>query len=72
MATISRGRIFICYRRRDARDLAGRIYDSLVTQFGEDDIFMDVDAIEPGLDFVQEITKAVASCDVLLAVIGHR
>src|SRR5215211_6655907 len=72
MATISRGRIFICYRRRDARDLAGRIYDSLVTQFGEDDIFMDVDAIEPGLDFVQELTKAVASCDVLLAVIGHR
>lgn len=72
MATISRGRIFICYRRRDTRDLAGRICDSLIAHFGEDDIFMDVDAIEPGLDFANEITKAVASCDVLLAVIGEK
>jgi WD40 repeat protein len=72
MVTISRGRIFICYRRRDTRDLAGRISDSLITHFGEDDIFMDVDAIEPGLDFASEITKAVASCDILLAVIGPR
>jgi WD40 repeat protein len=72
MATISRGRIFICYRRRDTRDLAGRIGDSLIAHFGEDDIFMDVDAIEPGLDFASEISKAVASCDVLLAVIGDK
>jgi TIR domain len=72
MVTISRGRIFISYRRRDARDLAGRISDSLITHFGEDDIFMDIDAIEPGLDFASEITKAVASCDILLAVIGPR
>jgi WD40 repeat protein len=72
MVIISRGRIFICYRRRDTRDLAGRLGDSLVAHFGEDDIFMDVDAIEPGLDFANEITKAVASCDVLLAVIGHK
>jgi hypothetical protein len=71
VATISRGRIFICYRRQDTRHLAGRIYDSLIANFGDDDIFMDVDAIEPGVDFANEITKAVASCHVLLAVIGH-
>jgi hypothetical protein len=70
MATISRGRIFISYRRQDTRHIAGRIYDSLAAHFGEDDIFMDVDAIEPGVDFASEIRKAVAACDILLAVIG--
>ncbi len=32
---------------------------------------MDVDSIEPGLDFGEVIDKAVGSCDVLLAVIGN-
>ena len=54
MATISRGRIFICYRRQDTRHLAGRMRDSLTAHFGEDDVFMDVDAIEPGVDFTSE------------------
>src|SRR5664279_4018786 len=31
---------------------------------------MDVDSIEPGLDFTKVITRAVGACDVLLAVIG--
>jgi molecular chaperone DnaK len=31
---------------------------------------MDVDAIEPGVDFVEVIIRAVAACDVFLAVIG--
>ncbi len=31
---------------------------------------MDVDAIEPGVDFAAEIARAVASCDVLIALIG--
>ena len=31
---------------------------------------MDVDTIEPGLDFAEEVTRAVAACQVLVAVIG--
>ena len=31
---------------------------------------MDVDTIEPGLDFAEEVTRAVATCRVLVAVIG--
>jgi hypothetical protein len=31
---------------------------------------MDIDTIEPGLDFVEAIERAVGSCDVLLALIG--
>ena len=35
-------------------------------------VFKDVDSIELGDDFVEVITRAVGSCDVLLALIGDR
>ena len=31
---------------------------------------MDVDTVEPGVDFAEAIEKSVGSCDVLIAVIG--
>jgi hypothetical protein len=64
-------KIFISYRRDDAGGWAGRLYDKLVQQFGEDHIFMDIDTISPGVDFVEAIQQAVTSCDVLLALIGQ-
>jgi hypothetical protein len=33
---------------------------------------MDVDALEPGIDFVATLEKTLAECDVLLAIIGPR
>ena len=33
---------------------------------------MDIDTIEPGVDFVETIEKAVGSCDVLIALIGKQ
>lgn len=33
---------------------------------------MDVDNLDPGVDFVEEIKRSVGSCDVLIAVIGKR
>lgn len=62
--------IFISYRREDASASAGRIYDHLVSRFGRDAVFMDVDGIEPGMDFHEVLNERVAECDVLLAVIG--
>lgn len=62
--------IFISYRREDAEGQAGRLFDDLVTKFGEDSVFMDVAGIEPGRDFRRAIDEQVASCGVLLAVIG--
>ena len=63
--------IFISYRRDDTADAAGRLYDALAAEFG-DRIFMDIDTIEPGVDFVDVVHRAVGSCDVLLALIGDR
>jgi hypothetical protein len=63
--------IFISYRREDSIAYAGRLYDRLSAQFGEEQVFMDVDTIEPGSDFVEVITQKVGSCEALVAVIGR-
>lgn len=63
-------RVFISYRRSDAAGTTGRIYDYLCREFGADDIFMDTEGIEPGVDFHDVLTRQVASCQVLVAVIG--
>src|SRR5262245_61581102 len=62
--------IFVSYRRQESSHLAGRLYDRLADHFGESQVFIDVDAIELGVDFAEEISRAVAACKVLLAVIG--
>jgi hypothetical protein len=33
---------------------------------------MDVDTIEPGMDFVAAIENSIGSCEVLIAAIGKR
>ncbi|HTJ29968.1 MAG TPA: toll/interleukin-1 receptor domain-containing protein [Acidobacteriaceae bacterium] len=62
--------IFISYRRDDTEGEAGRLYDDLARAYGESSVFMDVSGIQPGLDFRKAIDDNVASCGVLLAVIG--
>ena len=70
-ASDAAGRIFISYRRQDSAYPAGWLYDRLAERFGPDQIFKDVDSIELGDDFVETITNAVGSCDILLALIGQ-
>lgn len=62
--------IFISYRRDDSPGHAGRIFDRLRGRFGSDVVFMDVAAIEAGVDFVEALHTAIGSCDALIAVIG--
>jgi TIR domain len=64
-------RVFVSYRREDASGHAGRLYDVLAERFGDENVFMDVDTIEVGADFTEAITRAVASCDALIALIGR-
>jgi hypothetical protein len=64
-------RLFISYRREETAGHAGRLYDAIATRFDDGNVFMDVD-LAPGVDFVEQITEAVSSCDVLLVVIGAR
>jgi alkylated DNA nucleotide flippase Atl1 len=69
---LTSGRIFLSYRREDTRHLVGRVGDRLMDHFGDERVFVDVDTIEPGLDFAEAIASAVGSCQVLLALIGDR
>jgi len=62
--------IFISYRREDTEGHAGRLFEDLCDRFGKEAVFMDVAGIEPGRDFRRAIEQQVASCGVLLAVIG--
>jgi hypothetical protein len=64
------GRIFISYRRQETAWPARHLYDVLVEHFPADQVFKDVDNIDPGDDFVERISAAVGCCDVLLALIG--
>jgi formylglycine-generating enzyme required for sulfatase activity len=64
------GKLFISYRRDDSAGHAGRLRDRLEREFGPDLLFMDVDAIPLGLNFIKVLRDEVAKCDILLAVIG--
>jgi predicted ATPase len=65
-------RIFLSYRRDDVEGYAGRLFDALKGAFRPEHVFRDVEAIAPGVDYVEAIDTAVASCDVLLVLIGRR
>lgn len=64
------GNIFVSYRRDDSKHAAGRLVDRLHAEFGPEQLFMDVDSIELGLDFLQVINERVAACDVMLVIMG--
>ena len=70
-AAPSPGRIFISYRREETAYPAAWLYDRLADRYGGQ-VFKDVDSIELGDDFVEVITRAVGSCDVLLALVGDQ
>ena len=61
------GKIFINYRRGDDPGNTGRLFDRLEDAFPRDQLFIDVDSIPPGHDFVRVLEHTVAQCDVLLA-----
>jgi hypothetical protein len=70
MSTAGGGGIFVSYRREQSSCVAGRLSDRLIDRFGEEQVFIDVDAIEPGADFAEAIARAVDACAVLVALIG--
>src|SRR5215469_11310486 len=65
-------KVFVSYRRQDSQAYAGRLSDLLAIHLGDSVVFMDVDGISPGEDFVQTIAEQLSACSVFLPVIGPR
>lgn len=63
-------RIFISYRRTDSRADARSIHQWLQSRFGKDALFIDVDAIRKGRNFVDVLHGALSETAVLICLIG--
>jgi hypothetical protein len=66
------GKIFISYRRKEAADFTGRLFDRLCGYFGSNNVYMDVDVLVSGKDYRQQIGEIISECDVLLAIVGEQ
>jgi hypothetical protein len=64
--------IFISYRRADTGPYARLLQLQLSGRFPGAQVFMDLDSIEAGLDFVAVIRRAVNSCLVMVVLIGRQ
>jgi hypothetical protein len=64
--------VFLCYRRADTAPYAGRLYDALSNIYGVSQVFMDVTAIQPGVDFAGVIRQQISRVDSMLVIIGPR
>ena len=68
-SSASRG-IFLSYRRADSTPHAVMLRSRLRERIPNARVFMDLDSIEPGLEFAEVIREAIDSCAVLTALIG--
>jgi hypothetical protein len=64
------GRLFISYRRSDARGTAGRLSDTLGAYFGDNRVFRDMEHIEGGEDFGSVIEESLLHADAVIVLIG--
>jgi hypothetical protein len=65
------GKIFINYRRGDEPGFTQALLGRLEQAFPAERLFIDVDNIPPGEDFVRMLESQVAQCDAMLTVIGN-
>jgi hypothetical protein len=64
--------VFVCYRREDTQDAAGRLHDRLVDAYGSERVFMDIDSVPLGIDFVAHIAEQIGRCSAVIVMIGKQ
>lgn len=64
--------IFISYRREDAAGWTGRLVEDLCREFPANHVFQDITSIEIGDDFIEAMRRSLASCAVVIVMIGPR
>jgi hypothetical protein len=63
-------KLFLSYRRDDGAAYVHLMDSRFRARFGDANVFLDVRSVHPGQDFTKAIVDTLASCDVLVAVIG--
>jgi hypothetical protein len=61
--------IFLSYRRSDAADISGRIFDHFAARFGHNRVFKDVDSIPIGGEFKRLVLDQIEQ-SVVVVLIG--
>jgi hypothetical protein len=64
--------LFLCYRREDTQDAAGRLHDRLADAFGFERVFMDIDIVPLGIDFVDHVAEQISRCSVVIVMMGKQ
>lgn len=64
--------IFISYRRKSGGPEARLLAQHLEHKFGLDSIFLDVESIEPGINWLATVQTQIASADLVIAVIDEQ
>jgi hypothetical protein len=63
--------VFLSYRRSDSGEFVQhRLAEALGHRFGEENVFVDIDSIQGGTDWRQQLEHALDQAAVLVAVIG--
>ncbi len=65
-------KIFISYRRDDAKERVARVRDWLAGEFGGANVFMDVSHLLGGQRFEVELQRVLANSNIFLAFIGSK
>jgi CHASE2 domain-containing sensor protein len=63
-------KIFLSYRRSESSGYSGRIYDRLRAALPDAEVFMDVESLEPGLDWRSKLGEQIDRANVMLVLIG--
>src|SRR5262249_26477230 len=63
-------KVFISYRREDSKWPARQLYNSFLRHLPHGQVFIDIDSIPPGADFVEILEQQVGACEIVLALIG--
>jgi hypothetical protein len=68
---MEKNKIFISYRQSDTQSEASRLKENLEDIFGAENVFFDIETLEPGLNFAKAIEKTIRQSAVVLVLIGE-
>lgn len=67
---MDKSKIFISHRHSDTQSDCHRLKSDLQEHFGKENVFLDIENLEPGINFSEAIEKYLSLSKVVLVVIG--